>query len=67
MPARNTAHLLEKTYDDIPKDFADEIILVDNASSDNTVEVAHSLGMKIIIHVVFVAIEYENKAYLSYE
>ncbi len=50
MPARNTAHLLEKTYKDIPSDFADQIILVDNSSSDDTVEVAYSLGMKVIRH-----------------
>lgn len=50
MPARNTAHLLEKTYNDIPKDFADQIILVDNASTDDTVKVAYSLGMKVIKH-----------------
>jgi len=50
MPARNTAHLLEETFRDIPEGFADQIILVDNASTDNTVDVAHSLGMKIIQH-----------------
>ncbi len=47
MPARNTAHLLKETFDDIPEGFADQIILVDNASSDNTVEVAMSLGVKV--------------------
>jgi glycosyltransferase involved in cell wall biosynthesis len=50
IPARNTARLLKETYKDIPKDFADQIILVDNNSSDNTVEVAYSLGMKVIRH-----------------
>ena len=50
MPARNTAHLLKQTFDDIPKNFADQIILVDNASTDNTVEIAKTLGMKVIQH-----------------
>lgn len=50
MPARNTAHLLTSTYNDIPPGFADQIILVDNNSSDSTVEVANSLGMKVIRH-----------------
>ncbi len=50
MPARNTARLLEETFADIPEGFADQIILVDNASSDNTVEVADALGMTIIQH-----------------
>jgi glycosyltransferase involved in cell wall biosynthesis len=50
MPARNTGHLLTQTYNDIPENFADQIILVDNASLDNTVEVAQSLGMKVIRH-----------------
>jgi len=50
MPARNTAHLLRETFDDIPEGFADQIILVDNASTDNTVDVAMSLGMKVIRH-----------------
>lgn len=56
MPARNTGHLLEKTYADIPEGFHDEIILVDNASEDNTVEVAQRLGMTVIKHT-------ENRGY----
>jgi glycosyltransferase involved in cell wall biosynthesis len=50
MPARNTARLLKETYKDIPEGFADQIILVDNASNDNTVEVADALGMTVIKH-----------------
>jgi HAMP domain-containing protein len=50
MPARNTAHLLESTFNDIPEDFADQIILVDNASTDETVKVALALGIKVIKH-----------------
>lgn len=50
IPARNTAHLLRETYKDIPKGFADQIILVDNNSKDDTVDVAYSLGMKVIRH-----------------
>lgn len=50
MPARNTGHLLEQTYSQIPEDYRDEIILIDNASDDNTVEVAERLGIKVIRH-----------------
>lgn len=50
MPARNTGHLLRQTYDDIPDAYRQEIILVDNASHDNTVEVAEGLGMRVIKH-----------------
>ena len=37
MPAYNAAQTLEKTYNEIPKGHVDEIILVDDGSSDNTV------------------------------
>jgi glycosyltransferase involved in cell wall biosynthesis len=50
MPAYNAEKTVEKTYRDIPKDIVDEIILVDDASSDKTVEIAKSLGIKTIIH-----------------
>ena len=50
MPAYNAAKTLEKTVRDIPQGTADEIILVDDASSDNTVEVAKSLGLTVIVH-----------------
>ena len=51
LPAYNAAQTLEKTYHDIPKDKASKIILVDDVSQDQTVEVARSLGLSVIIHV----------------
>lgn len=50
MPARNTAHLIEQTVAGIPEPFAREIILVDNASTDDTVEVARRLGLQVVEH-----------------
>lgn len=48
MPAYNAALTLEKTVREIPS-WVDELILTDDASVDNTVEVAQSLGVKHII------------------
>jgi glycosyltransferase involved in cell wall biosynthesis len=50
MPAYNAALTLKKTIDDIPAGSVDEIILVDDASDDNTVEIARSLGLTVFIH-----------------
>jgi glycosyltransferase involved in cell wall biosynthesis len=50
MPAYNAADTLEQTFRDIPEGTADEIILVDDRSSDNTVEIAKSLGLHVIVH-----------------
>ncbi len=52
LPAYNAAKTLAKTISDIPKDYVDDIILVDDASKDNTVEVARSLGLTVITHDV---------------
>src|ERR1700722_1068839 len=49
LPAYNAANTLEKTYKEIPFEFVDEVILVDDASKDNTVEVGAALGIKHII------------------
>jgi glycosyltransferase involved in cell wall biosynthesis len=50
MPAYNAAKTLERTYADIPHDLVDRIILVDDVSKDETVNVAEQLGLDVIIH-----------------
>ncbi|UYQ93965.1 glycosyltransferase family 2 protein [Chitinophaga horti] len=49
LPAYNAALTLEKTWKEIPFDIVDEVVLVDDASKDNTVEVGRQLGIKHII------------------
>ncbi len=49
LPAYNAALTLERTYGEVPKDIVDEVILVDDNSSDGTVEVARALGIRHII------------------
>jgi len=50
MPAYNAAKTVSETYAEIPKDIVDEVILVDDASKDETVRVAQALGIKTIVH-----------------
>lgn len=50
MPSFNAAATLERTVVEIPRDIVDEIILVDDGSSDATVDVARRLGLKIFLH-----------------
>jgi len=50
MPAYNAATTLEKTVRDIPQGLADEIILVDDLSKDDTVRIAMTLGLTVIVH-----------------
>lgn len=50
MPAYNAARTLEKTYNEIPKDIVDEVILVDDHSGDETAKIANKLGLNIHIH-----------------
>jgi glycosyltransferase involved in cell wall biosynthesis len=50
MPAYNAAKTLEKTYRDIPRDLASEVILVDDRSQDKTVKVARKLKLKVFLH-----------------
>jgi glycosyltransferase involved in cell wall biosynthesis len=56
MPAYNAARTLEWTYADIPLEVVDHIILVDDVSQDQTVEIAERLGLQTIVHV-------QNKGY----
>jgi glycosyltransferase involved in cell wall biosynthesis len=50
MPAYNAEKTLVRTYRDLPLDWVDDIVLVDDASRDKTVEVAHSLGIHTLVH-----------------
>ena len=50
MPAYNAARTLERTYADIPHDLVHKIILVDDVSRDETVDIARQLGLDVIIH-----------------
>jgi glycosyltransferase involved in cell wall biosynthesis len=49
MPAYNAEKTLEQTYQEIPFDIVDDVILVDDKSKDNTIEKAKSLGIKHIV------------------
>lgn len=49
LPAYNAAKTLEKTYKEIPFNIVDDVILVDDLSTDNTIEIANKLGIKHII------------------
>jgi glycosyltransferase involved in cell wall biosynthesis len=50
MPARNAARTLERTVSAVPREWVDEIILVDDKSTDNTVELARGLPLHVIWH-----------------
>lgn len=49
LPAYNAAQTIERTYKEIPFDIVDDVVLVDDNSPDNTVEVGKELGIKHII------------------
>jgi glycosyltransferase involved in cell wall biosynthesis len=51
MPAYNAAKTIEKTYADIPSGIVNHVILVDDVSQDETVEIAERLGIEVIVHV----------------
>jgi glycosyltransferase involved in cell wall biosynthesis len=49
MPAYNAELTLRRTYDEIPFEIVDEVVLVDDASKDRTIEVAREIGINHII------------------
>lgn len=49
LPAYNAGKTLEKTYIEIPFDIVDNVILVDDNSSDNTIQIAKELGIRNIV------------------
>ncbi len=50
LPAYNAETTLEKTFNDIPFDIVDQVLLVDDGSKDNTVALSKKLGIKTFIH-----------------
>ncbi len=56
MPAYNAARTLERTYRDLPPNVVDHVILVDDVSQDETVEIARRLGLQVVVHI-------QNKGY----
>jgi len=50
MPAYNAEKTLKSTYNDIPFDIVDDVVLVDDASSDRTPEIARSMGIHTVVH-----------------
>ncbi len=50
LPAYNAEKTIEKTFTEIPKEYIDEIILVDDHSNDKTVEIAKRLNIPVIVH-----------------
>jgi glycosyltransferase involved in cell wall biosynthesis len=50
LPAYQAGKTLERTVEEIPRDIVDDVICVDDASHDDTVEVAKKLGLRTFVH-----------------
>jgi glycosyltransferase involved in cell wall biosynthesis len=50
LPAYNAARTLRKTYEELPHEIVDQVILVDDASQDETTELARQLGITTFVH-----------------
>jgi len=50
LPAYNAMHTLKQTYEEIPLDVVDEVVLVDDKSTDETIKVAEEIGIKHIVN-----------------
>ncbi len=50
LPAYNAALTLKQTYDEIPHDIVDDVILTDDASRDDTKDISRALGIHTLVH-----------------
>jgi glycosyltransferase involved in cell wall biosynthesis len=50
MPSYNAARTLARTVDEVPREIVDEILLVDDASKDETVDLANEMGLTVFVH-----------------
>ena len=50
MPAYNAGRTLRMTYEELPKDTVSAVILVDDGSTDETLDIARELGLEIFVH-----------------
>lgn len=50
LPAYNAEHTLARTVAELDRDIADDILLVDDASTDATAEMGRQLGLRVVIH-----------------
>ena len=50
LPAFNAEKTLRRTIEEVPTEFVDEMILVDDRSTDHTAEVSRALGIRTIVH-----------------
>jgi glycosyltransferase involved in cell wall biosynthesis len=50
LPAYNAARTLERTIQEMPRDIVDEILLIDDDSKDETVQLAQRLGLRVFLH-----------------
>ena len=50
MPAYNAARTLRMTYAELPRDVVDLVIVVDDGSSDETIQIARKLGLELFVH-----------------
>ncbi|MEI7898114.1 MAG: glycosyltransferase, partial [bacterium] len=57
LPAYNAEKTLKQTIDEIPLDLVDEFVVVDDASTDKTVELAHAIGVRHLVQ------HHKNKGY----
>lgn len=50
LPAYNAARTLEKTVKEMPREIVDEVLLIDDNSNDETVQLAQRLGLRVFVH-----------------